>query len=208
MAETIAVNVAYALYVSSGFVKTEWRLRMAMVVVSVAFIVWAVIAQLWSPVAWNVAFGLTHSFHLHRMWQANRAIQLSDEAEEVHARLFRRLSRLDFHALWSIGSTNEFDPGEVLIRQGAADHNLLIVLRGQVSVARDGESLATLGPDALLGERAFVTGDPASAEVTALSGGAVHSWNMLKVQALGDLYPTAHAALVAQIGVDLAVKLK
>jgi len=208
MAETIAVNVAYALYVASGFMKTELRLRISLVVVSIAFIVWAVIAGSWSPVVWNVLFGVTHAVHVYRMWQANRAIALSEEAEEVHARLFPELSRLDFHALWSVGATHGFDPGDELILEGAEDHSLSLVLRGQVSVVRNSEVLATLGPDALLGERSFVTGHPASADVVALSGGALHCWNMLKVQALGDLYPTAHAALIAHIGVDLAVKLK
>jgi len=208
LAETIALNVAYALYVASGLVKTEWRLRVALVVVSIAFIIWGLVAGLYSPIVWNVLFGLTHCWHLYRMWQANRAISLTEDAEHVRERLFKELPRLDFFALWSIGTTNEFDPGEVLITQGATDHQLSLILRGQISVDRGGEQLATLGPDALLGERAFVTGQPASADVSALSGGAIHSWNREKMQALANLYPAAHAALVAHVGVDLAAKLK
>lgn len=208
MAETIAINVAYALYCASGLVKTEWRLRGALVVVSIAFVVWGLIAASWSPVMWNVVFGGIHTWHLYRMWKAERAISLTGDAERVHRDLFPGLTRLDFFALWSIGTSREFDPGELLIAHGSEAHDLSLVLRGQISVDRGGEQLATLGPDALLGERSYVTGQPASADVTALSGGVIHAWNPQKMQALADLYPAAHAALIGHIGVDLAAKLK
>lgn len=207
MAETISVNVAYAIYVASGLVKTEWRLRAVLVVVSIAFIVWALIAGVWSAVFWNVLFGSTHGYTLLRMWMRNRAIQISSEAAAVHERVFPSLSRVDFFTLWSLGNTERYEPDDVIIELGSKVQAISIVLGGECTVTREGTTLAELGADALLGERSYVTGQPASATVSARNDVMVHEWNQEKISALVEICPNAHAAIVEHIGVDLAAKL-
>lgn len=207
MAETIAVNVAYAIYVASGLVKTEWRLRATLVVVSIAFIIWGLIAGVWSAVGWNFLFGSTHAYTLIRLWMRNRSIQISTEAAAVHERVFSSLNRFDFFTLWSVGTTREFVGGDVLIDLGDRVEAISLLISGEVSVTREGKRLADLTTDSLLGERSYVTGQPASATVTAINEVTVHEWNQEKIGALVDICPNAHAAIVAHIGVDLAAKL-
>lgn len=207
MAATIALNIAYGLYVATGFVKTELKLRIALIIVSVAFIIWGFVSSTWSAVIWNVLFGSTHAYRVIKMWRQNRSIQLDERAAAVHARIFPELNRLDFFTLWSIGTTTVHETDEVLIEQGADHKELALILGGQVTVDRDGERLAVLGADALLGERSYVTGQPASARVVASNEVTLHSWNQGEMAALVVLCPDAHAAVVAHIGVDLAAKL-
>src|SRR6266540_2671178 len=68
--------------------------------------------------------------------------------------------------------------GDVLIRQGAPNDNLYVVMRGQFSAlvqASHGESLpiALLGPEDVFGVLSVVSGNPAAATVTATSDGEV-----------------------------------
>jgi CRP/FNR family cyclic AMP-dependent transcriptional regulator len=57
--------------------------------------------------------------------------------------------------------------GRVLMRQGTVDRELLVLVDGEVTVARDGETIAVRGSGDFIGELALVTHRPRSATVTA-----------------------------------------
>lgn len=58
-------------------------------------------------------------------------------------------------------------PGEVVVRQGSAERDLLLLLDGVLAVDVDGESLPELGPGAVIGERAVLEGGRRTATLTA-----------------------------------------
>lgn len=57
--------------------------------------------------------------------------------------------------------------GKVLMRQGDNGSDMMVLVRGQVSVERDGQRLNTMGPGDFFGEIALVDGGPRTATVTA-----------------------------------------
>ena len=59
--------------------------------------------------------------------------------------------------------------GEVLVERGLVGRECLVVLSGSVAVSRSEQMLAVLGPGALIGEMALLTGAPRNATVMALS---------------------------------------
>jgi len=78
--------------------------------------------------------------------------------------------------LLEIASRMEFEPGEIVLREGKASQNLLIVLEGRCQVVKlsEGEParqnvLAELGPGDHFGEMSFFHAAPHSASVRALS---------------------------------------
>jgi len=63
--------------------------------------------------------------------------------------------------------------GKVLVEQGTPGAELFLILDGVFAVAVDGESVAELGPGAVLGERAALEGGIRTSTVTAVTKGRV-----------------------------------
>ncbi|WP_437561997.1 cyclic nucleotide-binding domain-containing protein [Sorangium sp. So ce542] len=117
-----------------------------------------------------------------RMAEAPSESQARSEADERQRRL-QSLRVVDFIAalppplldrLATLSKTCSYMTGEVVIRQGAAGHELFIVQSGEVSVivGREGGStaeVARLGPGKFFGEMSLMTGEPRSATIQAVS---------------------------------------
>ncbi len=58
-------------------------------------------------------------------------------------------------------------PGKVLVREGEPGHECFILISGTATVTRKGETLATLGEGAVVGELAPLTGAARTATVVA-----------------------------------------
>jgi CRP-like cAMP-binding protein len=83
------------------------------------------------------------------------------------------LSEDERGSLYGIGVTRSFPRGDVLMLQGDVDDRVMVLLAGRVKVARleqDGRELVLeiRDPGDLLGELAFIDGEPRVATVTAL----------------------------------------
>lgn len=207
MAEIIVFNLAYVLYVASGFVKTMLRLRIALILVSFAYIVWGLVGGHPSAVLWNIAFGSLHGYQLFKLWVERRRVTLTPEESAIHQRLFGDLGLTDFFTLWSVGEARTYEPGTRLIEQDNVQRSVMLIVDGEVRVERDGTPLAVLGPDDLIGERSYITGDRASASVVTSTETMLHQWDQRKMAALVELCPAAHESMVKYIGIDLAKKL-
>ncbi|MEM7273849.1 MAG: cyclic nucleotide-binding domain-containing protein [Actinomycetota bacterium] len=207
MAETIVINIAYALYVASGFIKTLFRLRIALIGVSIAFVIWGVVSEVWAAVPWNIAFGAVHAYELFRMWREERAITLTEVEAGIHQRLFPDLDLMEFFTMWSVGTSRPLTVGTELITENKPQRTLALIVEGELEVTRAEEYLATLRPDHLVGERRYLPGEPANATVRAVGEATVHEWDQKKMAALVDLCPPAHKSMTRLIGADLARKL-
>jgi CRP-like cAMP-binding protein len=61
--------------------------------------------------------------------------------------------------------TTEHPAGDGLTEQGAYSHRFYLILEGKVSVDRDGETVAALGPGEFIGEISLLGGGKATATV-------------------------------------------
>ncbi|MEJ6512464.1 MAG: cyclic nucleotide-binding domain-containing protein, partial [Acidimicrobiales bacterium] len=59
------------------------------------------------------------------------------------------------------------DAGKVLVREGEPGHECFVIVTGSATVSRDGATVANLGPGAVVGELAPLTGGVRTATVTA-----------------------------------------
>lgn len=95
--------------------------------------------------------------------------------------LFRAVSQAELEQLHSIATTEHFEAGDMILLEGEATNDLLIVASGQVEVyvMRGGEKIpiTTLGPTSYFGEMSVFDDYPRSAYVRALDDVMVYRFD-------------------------------
>jgi len=81
--------------------------------------------------------------------------------------LFAGCSRAELEAVSRVADELRVPAGRVLMRQGMPGRELVVVVEGEVTVERDGATIAVRRGGDFVGELALVTGRPRTATVTA-----------------------------------------
>jgi protein phosphatase len=82
--------------------------------------------------------------------------------------LFSGFDRRRLERLGMLADEVDVTAGKVLMRQGETGADMMVLVRGGVSVERDGQRINTLGPGDFFGEIALVDGGPRTATVSAV----------------------------------------
>ena len=81
--------------------------------------------------------------------------------------LFAGLDRKELELLAKLAKEQQYEPGATIVKAGASGHGLYIIKEGHVSVVRDGQKVASMGPGQFFGEISVLDGGPRTADVKA-----------------------------------------
>jgi CRP-like cAMP-binding protein len=81
--------------------------------------------------------------------------------------LLAGLDRKELELLAKLAKEQRYEPGATIVRSGASGHGLYIIKEGNVSVVRDGQKVASMGPGQFFGEISVLDGGPRTADVRA-----------------------------------------
>lgn len=104
-----------------------------------------------------------------------------DQALERHLRRMELLAGLTSEQLREVASHLQparFSAGQTIYQHGTEGDSLLLIDEGRAQVAGPTGVLATLGPGEICGEGAFLTGEPHSTDVAALTD--VTAWSLAR----------------------------
>jgi len=123
--------------------------------------------------------------------------------------LERLLAPGDWQTLLSEMDMQEYAPGEHLVEQGALEPPFYILAEGVASVLAEGPNgerreLGRIGAGECVGEMSLLTGDPASADVVALTAVRAYSASQTKLASLDEL----RARVIEALSTILASRLK
>jgi len=81
--------------------------------------------------------------------------------------LFAGLDRKELELLAKLAKEQRYEAGATIVKTGAGGHGLYIIKEGNVSVVRDGQKVASMGPGQFFGEISVLDGGPRTADVKA-----------------------------------------
>ena len=81
--------------------------------------------------------------------------------------IFAGLDRKELELLAKLAKEQRYEPGATIVKSGAIGHGLYIIKEGNVSVIRDGQKVASMGPGQFFGEISVLDGGPRTADVKA-----------------------------------------
>lgn len=89
----------------------------------------------------------------------------TDELRRVP--LFSGLDRKELAILAKLVKDQRYAAGTEIVKAGSSGHGLYIIREGQISVKKDGRTVATMGPGQFFGEVAILDGGPRTADIYA-----------------------------------------
>ncbi len=204
--DLVLLNVAYAVYTASSIFSSIVRLRIVLLIATVLFIAYGVVADSFSLILWNVPFGVLHVYKLYELWNEHRLNTRIGENDAYRTLLFPSLSRVDFERLWSSGAQQTVSADSVLVAAGEHPTHVHLIVDGEAEV-RTADRAIRLGRLSLVGEMSLLRGLPASASVAATVPTTTHAWEQGQLVALWEEHGAIREAFLLLIGRDLITKL-
>lgn len=81
--------------------------------------------------------------------------------------LFSACDKKQLQQVASASTEVSVDAGKVLVREGDVGHECFVIVTGEATVTRGGQTVASIGSGSVVGELAPLTGAPRTATVTA-----------------------------------------
>jgi hypothetical protein len=156
---------------------------------------------------WQGTFMLINIGWSIKIARERRPIALPDDLRITHEKVFPSLSPREFLYVWTMGRKAEARD-QLLIREGEAQRDLCLLTDGEVVVSRQGREVARLGPGRFVAEMSFLTGEPASADVSAAAPVQYMAWDQEKLRNLQLLNAPLYMKLQGILGTELSSKMR
>lgn len=145
-------------------------------------------------------------------WLVPREVTRSERDEAKDFEIFRGLKPAEVFLLLKTAKTVEFEPEEVILREGAIGENFYLILEGEVEVRRGAYSPPgawhqRIGRGSVLGEIAFLLHVPRSMTVVAATPCKLIEIDQDRFNELLEAQLTAPYKLIKNIAVILAERL-
>ena len=114
--------------------------------------------------------------------------------------LFGGLNRHGIERLGQLAEEVDVPAGKVLMSQGEDGGDLMVIVRGQVGIERDGARLNTLGAGDFFGEIALVVGGPRTATATTEEPSTLLVINHRDFHSMVEEFPDVAVQLLNALG--------
>jgi CRP-like cAMP-binding protein len=117
--------------------------------------------------------------------------------------LFTQLGKRELQRVGQLADVLDRPAGRTLMRQGESGSEAMVIVTGRARVERDGRVVNEIGPGAVIGEMALLSGRPRVATVTLLTDAELLLLARREFQALMDEMHSVRS----QVMVCLAMRL-
>jgi CRP/FNR family transcriptional regulator, cyclic AMP receptor protein len=145
-------------------------------------------------------------------WLVPREVSASEREDAKEFEIFRDFKPAEIFILLKIANTLEFDPGEVILKEGTIGENFYLILDGEIALRKGhygqpGSWELKLGSGSVLGEMGFLLRVPRSMTAVAMTHCKLIEVSHEKFQKLLEANLTAPYKLLRNISIILAERL-
>jgi hypothetical protein len=206
-----AANFCYLILAASYLVSDLYWLRILAIValgLEGVYFYFGSTPPLWVGIGWSAVFVGINLVQLTLMARERLAVRLSDREQLLHRGLFPDLTAVQFHRFLKIGTWREVEDGAVLAVKGEPVPALLLIASGTVKITVGTEIVAFQQAGSFVGEMSFISGENASATVTATGHVVLFAAARAALDRLLVQDKDVNAAVLRVIGHALTAKLK
>lgn len=117
--------------------------------------------------------------------------------------LFRELGKRELQRVGQLADVLDRPAGRTLMRQGEVGMEAMVIVTGRAQVERDGQVVDEIGPGAVVGEMALLSGRPRVATVTLLTDAELLLLARREFQALMDEMPSVRTQVLESLAMRL-----
>jgi hypothetical protein len=208
--KTVIFFIANSIYVLSYSLTNMLWLRLLAVTASLLTVPYFYfqLTPLWSALFWQLCFFAVNFVNLALLLHGMRKPKFNAVQQRLSETLFSDLKPHELKPLFKLAKEKQFAKGEILLKQSAPNETLYLLLDGECSVIIGQDKMANIGVNEFIGEMSFVSGEPVSRDVLALTDLSLYQWNVDDLEKLflkKGLYKTYMYSLC---GIDMANKLR
>ena len=159
-------------------------------------------------IGWDAIFIIINLYQIFRLVYDQRRLRYMKELHLLSQGAFASLTREQLAQLVKVGSWRTLEPGTQVTREGEPVKDLVLICDGQMVVESQGRTITHLHGGSLVGELAFVSGNAASATVTAQRVTRAFVLEMEKLRKVVRVDDLVASAVDRVVGRDLAAKLQ
>jgi hypothetical protein len=143
--------MAYLFMLIAFILREVLYLRAALIIAHCGFIVYSLIADNTSMLAWNIVFLAINSVQAGIIIKERRPVELKPENEEIYSRDFSCMSRREFLYLWQTGMRKSAS-NELILKSGTRHNDLFYIIKGTAALKKDNKIFTRLGPGGFVAE--------------------------------------------------------
>lgn len=197
----------YFIFVTLSLLAKEilW-LRVFMIFAGISVVIYGIIADNSVVAIWNSGFLLINIIQVIRILNERKPITLPPFLEEIYLANFNTLRRKEFLNFWNIGQIHNKNNIKIC-EEGKIQKEIHLILKGEVSVIKNGNEITKLSKNSFVGEISFLTGKPANADVIANGEIEYISWSQDKLRNFKLANKDLYIKLQTVLGHNLSEKL-
>jgi CRP-like cAMP-binding protein len=117
--------------------------------------------------------------------------------------LFTQLGKRELQRVGQLADVLDRPAGRTLMRQGESGSEAMVIVTGRAKIERDGHVVDEIGPGAVVGEMALLSGRPRVATVTLLTDARLLLLARREFQALMDEMPSVRSQIMECLAMRL-----
>jgi hypothetical protein len=202
-------HVFNIIYVVALVMKNMLWLRITMIIAASMELIYRLLTSK-NPdvdIIWCVVWIIVNSVQLIILIRERMNLKLNDDEEKIYQISFNKLPKVYFKKLLQFADWENVKPGTILIREGSHIDKLMLIFSGVAKVQNAGIVTAYLRDGNFMGEMSYISGNPTSADVMALSEIRMISWEKEKLSSLLKKYKQIDEGMKVIFNIDLVKKL-